>query len=205
MGRGIFRGGASGKEPTCQCRRHKRHGFDPWVGKILWRRAWEFTPVFLPRESHGQRSLMGCSLGWKSDRTEWLSMHAWTIYLEMTIYIYCKKITTVTGDIIYHIDVKKEKRFFPLAVRTFKICLHNFPIYHKAVLIIAIMLYMISSIFINLITGSAYILTTFIQSLHPQVSCLVTTNLVSLLVFLDSTYKIYHIIFIFLFDLFHLA
>ena len=26
-----------GKEPTCQCRRHKRCGFDPWVGKIPWR------------------------------------------------------------------------------------------------------------------------------------------------------------------------
>ena len=29
-----FSSGASGKEPACQCRRHKRHGFDPWVGKI---------------------------------------------------------------------------------------------------------------------------------------------------------------------------
>ena len=36
-------------------------GFDPWVGKILWRRAWQPTPVFLPGESHGQRSLGGYS------------------------------------------------------------------------------------------------------------------------------------------------
>ena len=35
--------------------------FDPWVGKIPWRRAWLPTPVFLPRESHGQRSLVGYS------------------------------------------------------------------------------------------------------------------------------------------------
>ena len=41
----------SGKEPTCQCRRRKRHGFDPWVGKIPWRRAWQPTPVFLPGKS----------------------------------------------------------------------------------------------------------------------------------------------------------
>ena len=54
-----FPGGASGKEPTCQCRRHKRHGFHFWVGKILWRRAWQPTPVFLPGQSHGQRSLAG--------------------------------------------------------------------------------------------------------------------------------------------------
>ena len=46
-----FSGGASGKEPTCQCKRHKRHGFDPWVGKIPWRWAWQPTPVFLPGES----------------------------------------------------------------------------------------------------------------------------------------------------------
>ena len=46
--------------------------FDPWVGKIPWRRAWQFTPVFLPGESHGQKSLVGYS-PWgrrESDRTE---------------------------------------------------------------------------------------------------------------------------------------
>ena len=41
----------SSKEPACQCRRHKRCGFDPWVGKILWRRAWSSTPGSLPGES----------------------------------------------------------------------------------------------------------------------------------------------------------
>ena len=40
--------GASGKEPNCPCRRRKRHGFGPWVGKIPWRRAWQPTPVFFP-------------------------------------------------------------------------------------------------------------------------------------------------------------
>jgi len=53
-----FPGGASGKEPTCQCRRCKRPGFNPWVEKMPWRRAWQPTPVFLPRESLGQRSLV---------------------------------------------------------------------------------------------------------------------------------------------------
>ena len=51
----------SGKEPACQCWRHKRHEFDPWVGKIPWTRAWQPTPVSLPGESHGQRSLTGYS------------------------------------------------------------------------------------------------------------------------------------------------
>ena len=38
-------------ESACQYRRHKRHGFDPWVRKIPWSRAWQPTPV------NGQRSL----------------------------------------------------------------------------------------------------------------------------------------------------
>ena len=52
-------GGTRGKEPACQGRRRE---FDPWVGKIPWRRQWQLTPVFfLPGESHGQRSLVGYS------------------------------------------------------------------------------------------------------------------------------------------------
>ena len=43
-----FPGGVSNKEPACQCRRLKRWGFDPWVGKMPWRRAWQPTPVILP-------------------------------------------------------------------------------------------------------------------------------------------------------------
>ena len=56
-----FPGGSSGKEPACQCRKCKKCGFDPWVGKIPCRRGWQPAPVFLPRESHGQRSLSGYS------------------------------------------------------------------------------------------------------------------------------------------------
>ena len=69
---GGFPSDASGKEPTCQCKRPKRCGFDPWVGKSPWRRKWQPTPVFLPGESHGQRNLVGYS-PWgckESDMTE---------------------------------------------------------------------------------------------------------------------------------------
>ena len=48
----------SGKEPASQCRRHRRHEFDPWVRKISWSRKWQPTPVFLPGESIRQRSLV---------------------------------------------------------------------------------------------------------------------------------------------------
>ena len=51
----------SGKASTCQCRRHRRHGFNPWVRKISWRRKWQPTPVFFPGKSHRQRSLVGYS------------------------------------------------------------------------------------------------------------------------------------------------
>ena len=46
----------SGKETTCQRRRHR---FDPWVGKMPWRRKWQPAPVFLPGKPYGQRSLVG--------------------------------------------------------------------------------------------------------------------------------------------------
>ena len=58
-----FPGDASDKELGCQCRRHKRCGSAPWVRKIPWRRKWQPTPVFLPGESHGPRSLAGSSYG----------------------------------------------------------------------------------------------------------------------------------------------
>ena len=54
-----FPRGTSGKEPACQGRGHKRPGFNPWVRKIPWSRKWQPTPVFVPGESHGQRSLAG--------------------------------------------------------------------------------------------------------------------------------------------------
>ena len=60
MGFGLP-GWLSGKESTCQCRRRRRHGFDPWVRKIPWRKAWQHASVFFPGKSHGQRSLVGYS------------------------------------------------------------------------------------------------------------------------------------------------
>ena len=67
-------GGSSHKKPAYQCRRHKRHGFNPWVGKIPWRRKWQPTPVFLPGESHGQRSLVGYSSCSRRVRSYWSNL-----------------------------------------------------------------------------------------------------------------------------------
>ena len=58
--------GTTGKEPTCQCRRHRDTGL---IRKILWRRAWQPTPVLLPGESHGPRSLVGAVHGVAKSQT----------------------------------------------------------------------------------------------------------------------------------------
>ena len=72
-----FPGGAVGEESACQCRRHKRRGFDPRVGKIPWRRKWQPTAVFLPGAFYEQRSLAGYSpRGCKdSDMTDCTHIH----------------------------------------------------------------------------------------------------------------------------------
>jgi len=64
-------------QSSFQCRRHR---FNPWIGKIPQRRKWQPIPVFLPENSHGQRSLAGYS-PWgckESDTTEQLSVCAHT-------------------------------------------------------------------------------------------------------------------------------
>ena len=69
----CFPGGANGKKKSaCQYRRHKRHRFDPWVGKIPWSWKWQPTPVFLPGKSHVQRSLVDYNpWGCKRVRHDW--------------------------------------------------------------------------------------------------------------------------------------
>ena len=88
-----FPGGTSGKEPTCQCRRCKRHGFDPWVGKILWKRSWQPTPVFLPKEFHGPRSLASYTVHGIPKSWTWLkplSMHVALITFSVVHYSFSK-------------------------------------------------------------------------------------------------------------------
>ena len=46
----------SGKESAHRCKRCKTHRFDPWDGKIPWRRKWQPTPIFFPGKFHGQRA-----------------------------------------------------------------------------------------------------------------------------------------------------
>ena len=70
----------SGKESTCSAEalRGRKCGFDPWVWKIPWKMVWQPTPVLLPGESHGQRSLADYAhrVPKGRPRLKWLSMHA---------------------------------------------------------------------------------------------------------------------------------
>ena len=63
-GKPLGAGGSDCKESACQ---RKRLGFDPWIGKIIWRRKWQLTPVFLPGKFQGHRSLAGYS-PWSHER-----------------------------------------------------------------------------------------------------------------------------------------
>ena len=68
----------------------KRCGFDPWVGKNPWRRAWQPTPVFLPRESHGQRSLVGYGpWGHKESDTTEVTYHIQSCYIFLQRVLNC--------------------------------------------------------------------------------------------------------------------
>ena len=72
-----FPGGSDGKASACL--RCGRPGFNPWVGKIPWRRKWQSTPVLLPGKSHGQRSLVGYSPWVANSRTR-LSNFMWFMF-----------------------------------------------------------------------------------------------------------------------------
>ena len=65
----------SGKESTCQCRRCKRCGSNPWVRKIPWRRKGQHTPVFLLGKFYGERRLVEQSIGSQRVGHDWTCKH----------------------------------------------------------------------------------------------------------------------------------
>ena len=78
----------SGKHFSCQCRRCKRHGLDPTVGKIHWRRRWQPTPVFLPGKSRGLWSPWGCKESHTTERLHFhfhFSLWGYSIFIKITV------------------------------------------------------------------------------------------------------------------------
>ena len=89
-----FPGGASDKEAACQWRRLNRSGFDPWVEKILWRKAWQPTPVFLPGESPWTEEPGGLqSIGSQRGGHDWSDLARMHIFPSVMVY----SITHYTG------------------------------------------------------------------------------------------------------------
>ena len=76
-----FPGGANGKEPVCQCRRHKRHRFYPWVGKIPWRRAWPPMPVGSWLENLTDRGAWRATVHGVATQLKRPSTHYLTLYI----------------------------------------------------------------------------------------------------------------------------
>ena len=93
----------SGKESTHQCRRCRRHRFNPWIRKILYSWKWQPAPLFLPRKFHGQGSLAGYN-PWgckESDTTERLEhTHVLCIRLKIHMYSHLVIIVLEVGGII---------------------------------------------------------------------------------------------------------
>ena len=77
----------SGKDSTCQLRRHKRCGFDPWVGKVPWRRKGQRTPVFFPEllhaRAHTHTHTRTCMLSHFSHI--WLFATLWTVACQASL------------------------------------------------------------------------------------------------------------------------
>ena len=103
-----FPGGASSKESVHQCRTHNRCGFAPGIRNIPWRRAWKPTPVFLPRESHGQKSLVDYGTKGRKE-SEWLKRLQTHTHIHTHMYLIC--ICTIhiscIVQVLYHLSHQK--------------------------------------------------------------------------------------------------
>ena len=64
------------KESICECKRCKRHGFDPWAGKIPWSRKWQLIPVFSPGKFHGVWSLVVSTPWGRRVGHDWVTEYA---------------------------------------------------------------------------------------------------------------------------------
>ena len=72
----------SGKESVWQSRIHRRCRFNPWAGKIPWRRKWQPIPIFFPGKSHVQRSpAVYRSMGSQGVRHNWAHIYSFTLLI----------------------------------------------------------------------------------------------------------------------------
>ena len=107
----------SSKESACQCKRHRRLGLNPWVGKIPSGKKWKPTPVFLPEKFHGQRSLVGYSPGGhkESDTTQQLNNIPHLLYPLSNGHLDCFHVLTIVNSASINIGVHVSFRIIVLS------------------------------------------------------------------------------------------
>ena len=122
-------GGTSDKEHTCQRRRHQRRGFDSWVGKIPWRRAWQSTPVFLPGESTDRGAWQATVRRVAESQTELkrLSKHTCTPVIPSSHYAPGKRQVFFSGKTKHIHTPTSLVLLFPLSWRPLFLSPHRIP------------------------------------------------------------------------------
>ena len=156
-----------------QCRRPR---FDPWVGKVSWRREWLITPVFLPREFHGQRSLAG-SIGSQRVRHHWATTTLYT--LETITMIYAINIPNTSKSFL---SFYLFSCFVTRTLNKRSTLLVQFWVYNGVLLIIGFLLYIRSTIHSSCVTDILCPLTNIYLLPPPYAKFLATTILLHALI-----------------------
>ena len=110
----LWPGGASGKEPACQCG-CKRPGFNPWVGKIPWRRKWQPSPVFYLENpmDRGAWPTAVHRVGKSGTQLKQLSTHTWIPLWHLQCWTHGVKVARVT------VQYQRTLRCSPLTAKYF--------------------------------------------------------------------------------------
>ena len=90
-----------------ECRRPR---FNPWVRKVPWKRKWQPTPVFLPREFHGQKSLGSYSLWDQRAGHDWVTN---TYLLKAKLHTYQRQSPTFDSISPFDVKYRHSLSFFP--------------------------------------------------------------------------------------------
>ena len=113
---------ATGKESACQCRRCRRPGFDPCIGKIPWRRKWQVTPVFLPVKFHGHET-GGLVHGVSKSQTQLsTSISSLLIHPRNFIHFCCPGWSTVSSVLLIRLHFFSGSGYFPYITTCCLIC-----------------------------------------------------------------------------------
>ena len=134
--------GVNSKESTCQCRKCKRHGFDPWIRKIPWRRKWQVTPSILAwripwTEEPGRLQFIAL----QRVRHHWRDLvhtHEWFILNLQSIklpYLYHVCQTSLISHISWNLNVLIKLVYLlaeifldsPSLMESFSSCFHQLP------------------------------------------------------------------------------